>query len=46
MFFIKIISHYFKDSIFLNRKLNFIIYYDMVVEKIKDEKGEFWGFWV
>ena len=22
--------------------LNFIIYYDVVVEKIKDEKGEFW----
>ena len=23
-------------------KLNFIIYYYMVVEKIKDKKGEFW----
>ena len=23
-------------------KLNFIIYYNVVVEKIKDEKGEFW----
>jgi len=27
-------------------KLNFIIYYNIVVEKIKDEKGDFWPIFV